>query len=143
MFQEREQLYVYCQEKLEDFASTHSCRLLQTPSNPISLALTLDSLLQQTPEEGSNQVTQTLPVTYLGSMLFSRRISGTRVISKGVLQEVAGTQFTGYGSHCDNYPHSYLTFAAALGTTNNDVDNFVTRLKKALGAFVKQQTKGN
>lgn len=64
------------------------------------------------------------------------------MISKGVEQKVAGISFTGYGSHCDNYPHSYLTFAAALGTSRKDVDQFVAKLEKTFRDFVKQQGKG-
>ena len=139
--QEREQLYSYCQGKLQEFADAHNCRLLQTPGNPISLALTLDNLLLKPPNEESSQSTKTLSVTYLGSMLFSRCISGTRVICRGVKQTVAGTDFTGYGSHCDSYPHNYLTCAAAVGTSKREVDTFVARLEKAFETFSKQQAR--
>ena len=139
--QEREQLYSYCQGKLQEFADAHNCRLLHTPGNPISLALTLDSLVQEPSDEALTQSAKASPLTYLGSMLFSRCVSGTRVISKGVQQKVAGIDFMGYGSHHDNYPHSYLTCAAALGTKEREVDIFVARLEKAFGSFSKQQAR--
>lgn len=75
------------------------------------------------------------PVTFLGSMLFKRGVSGTRVVARGKKQTVAGFSFEGYGAHCDNYPCDYLTFAAALGTTHGDVDEFIRRLRLCLKAF--------
>ena len=75
------------------------------------------------------------PVAYLGSMLFKRCVSGTRVVARGKRAEVAGHAFTGYGAHCDAYPHDYLTFAAALGTSRADVDAFVRRLEQCFAEF--------
>ena len=144
VLQEREELFIYCQGRLAEFAVAHGCHLLQTPDNPISLALTLESFSLSNsagspPEESSAD----MPMTYLGSMLFNRRVSGTRVISRGVRQRVAGIGFEGYGAHCDNYPHTYLTFAAALGTLKSDVDRFLARLEKTIGSFRKQQRNRN
>ena len=39
---------------------------------------------------------------------------------------------SGWGAHHPNYPHGYLTAAAALGITKADVETFVTRLEKCL-----------
>lgn len=47
----------------------------------------------------------------------------------------------GYGAHYSDYPHDYLTAAAALGTTEADVDEFVSKLKKSLGEWKKQCSK--
>jgi O-phospho-L-seryl-tRNASec:L-selenocysteinyl-tRNA synthase len=77
------------------------------------------------------------PVTMFGSMLFKRGVSGTRVVARGMRQSVAGHSFEGYGAHFDEYPCDYLTFAAALGTTSSDVDEFVRRMKLALRDFQK------
>lgn len=132
--QEREKLYLYCHDRLEAFAAAHSCRLLETPDNPISFALTLDSLA----ESGDETQLRGLPITQLGSMLFHRCVSGTRVIGQGVQQEVAGVTFNGYGAHCDQYPHDYLTVAAALGTSQSDVDLFLVRLDTCFKHFRKQ-----
>ncbi|KAK9831899.1 hypothetical protein WJX81_006837 [Elliptochloris bilobata] len=121
----REQLFWYAQEALDAFATRHGERLLRTPGNPISLALTLDTLGSQVPP----------PVAFLGSMLFKRCVSGTRVVARGKAAVVAGHSFVGYGAHCDAYPHDYLTFAAALGTTRADVDAFVRRLEQCFAEF--------
>lgn len=55
-----------------------------------------------------------------------------RVVARGVVQNVAGHEFRGFGSHCNNYPCNYLTAAAAVGITKADVDLFVKRLDKVL-----------
>jgi O-phospho-L-seryl-tRNASec:L-selenocysteinyl-tRNA synthase len=68
-------------------------------------------------------------------MLFKRGVSGTRVVARGKEQTVAGHAFAGYGAHCDAYPHDYLTFAAALGTTESDVDEFILRLRGCIEEF--------
>ena len=135
--QERQELYSYCQDRLGAFASAHSCRVLNTEGNPISLALTLDCLRESSSLEISDH---TLPLTHLGSMLFHRCVSGTRVIIPGVQQKVAGITFTGYGAHYDQYPHSYLTLAASLGTQKSDIDVFMTRLEKSFRTFKKQNS---
>lgn len=42
---------------------------------------------------------------------------------------------TGWGAHYPNYPHGYLTAAAALGITIGDIDTFTARLEKCLKKF--------
>ena len=79
--------------------------------------------------------------TFLGSMLFKRAVSGCRVVARGKEQSVAGHCFTGYGAHCDAYPCDYLTFAAALGTTEEDVNEFLRRLNLCIKEFKKQNCK--
>jgi len=58
-------------------------------------------------------------------------VSGTRVVASGKAAVVGGVSFSDYGSHTSDYPHQYLTAAAALGGTHAEVDVFVTRLVKA------------
>ena len=47
-----------------------------------------------------------------------------------------------YGAHCDDYPHDYLTIAAALGTTRRDIDECLSRLGVALAEFRRRQLGG-
>ncbi len=75
------------------------------------------------------------PLSMLGAMLFKRGVSGTRVVAQGKVQSIAGHSFQGYGAHHSSYPHTYLTFAAALGTTKQDVDAFLQRLRVCLEEF--------
>lgn len=122
LISQRKEMYKYLKEELGKVATKHGERLLETKNNPISVAMTLSSLA------GSDSKR----VTMLGSMLFLRSVSGTRVISGTELKEVAGYKFEGWGAHYSNYPTPYLTAAAALGMRKTDVDLFTHRLDKAL-----------
>jgi O-phospho-L-seryl-tRNASec:L-selenocysteinyl-tRNA synthase len=53
------------------------------------------------------------------------------VLTRGKQQAVGGITFADYGCHISGYPHPYMTAAAALGTTKEDVDVFVVRLVRA------------
>jgi O-phospho-L-seryl-tRNASec:L-selenocysteinyl-tRNA synthase len=59
-------------------------------------------------------------------------------VAKGKKQEISGITFSGYGSHCDAYPHVYLTAAAALGTRLAEVDEFGSRLVDAYNEFMRK-----
>ncbi len=189
----REQLFLHAQQRLAEFAEQHGERVLCTPCNPISLALTLTSFdraaadrsaqavgtAPQRDEQLSEQAEQQerpLPaaapegpedqasdqkqqaaagggsgapkagspgpgITFLGSMLFNRCVSGTRVVARGKRQEVGGLAFAGYGAHTDAYPCDYLTVAAALGTSEADIDQFLLRLGRAFEEFRQRRAK--
>lgn len=96
---------------------------------------------EQSTVAGSQQApgaaARTKPVTFLGSMLFRRGVSGTRVVARGKTQTVAGHKFEGFGTHCDAYPCDYLTVAAAIGTTDSDIDEFIVRLNACMQEFRK------
>ncbi|GAX79839.1 hypothetical protein CEUSTIGMA_g7279.t1 [Chlamydomonas eustigma] len=127
VLQGREDVLPYLRECLEKAAETVGERVLVTPNNPISMAMTLNKLQQQVGDQKSTH----RDATFLGSMLWSRFISGTRVVPKGKKQSVAGIDFLGYGSHADDYPHVYLTAAAAIGTKRGECLEFVDRLIRA------------
>lgn len=55
-----------------------------------------------------------------------------RVVAQGEVKEVSGFTFTGYGSHSDEYPVTYLTVAAAIGMTKEEVDTLIKRLDKVM-----------
>ncbi|KAI3436767.1 hypothetical protein D9Q98_006179 [Chlorella vulgaris] len=170
VLQRREQLYCHAAVLLRGWAEEHGERLLDTPGNPISLALSLATLGQPagaceqqqmpaeqavegtashhaSPQQESQQESQQqqphqqqqVPITFLGSMLFGRGVSGTRVVARCRRQSVGGVDFLGYGAHCDNYPCDYLTVAAALGTTEADVQDFLLRLTRCAVEFHQRQ----
>lgn len=122
---EREEVFPYLQQRLTECAARHGESVLSTPGNPISVAMTLDRLADG---EAKGAVTR------FGSKLFARFVSGTRAIGKGVVKRIGPHEFTNYGSHHDQYPHAYLTAAAALGTTKGEVDAFVAKLDLLLGS---------
>ena len=74
----------------------------------------------------------------LGSMLFSRFVSGTRVVTTTGSKSVAGLSFPGYGAHADAYTTPYITAAAAMGMQKSEVDTFVQRLQSVIDEFRKQ-----
>lgn len=74
-------------------------------------------------------------LTQLGSQLFLRCVSGTRVVSTKERKVINGHEFRGWGSHHDNYPTAYLTAAATIGMTIVDVEQFLHRLTKVLESW--------
>lgn len=138
VLQERENLYVYTREQLELVAAELQERVLQLPDNSISLGFTLSNLHSIADKAGQTDA-QTKHVSFLGSMLFKRCVSGTRVVARGAKQNVAGIGFTGFGAHCDAYPCDYLTVAAALGTSKAHVLSFLSKLKQCYLALQEQQ----
>ncbi|XP_059471686.1 O-phosphoseryl-tRNA(Sec) selenium transferase [Neocloeon triangulifer] len=120
---QRKEMYSLLKEELGKVAQKHGERLLETKSNPISIAMTLSCLAGGDPKS----------ISMLGSMLFLRCVSGSRVITGVEVKDVSGHKFEGWGSHHSSYPVPYLTAAAAIGMRRQDVELFVHRLDKALG----------
>lgn len=54
-------------------------------------------------------------------------------MAPGKDNSVSGHYFKNFGSHSDCYPTAYLTAAAAIGMTKEDVDLFISRLDKVMG----------
>ncbi|XP_059131851.1 O-phosphoseryl-tRNA(Sec) selenium transferase [Peromyscus eremicus] len=133
LLKERKEMFVYLSTQLKKLAETYDERLLQTPHNPISLAMTLRTL------DGHHDKA----VTQLGSMLFTRQVSGARAVPLGSVQTVSGHTFQGFMSHTDNYPCAYLNAAAAIGMKTQDVDLFIKRLEKCLNTIRKEQQKAS
>ena len=125
----REELYTFAKVQLECVAAELYEKVLQTPDNPISLAMTLSGL-QRSGQNPLVSQDNAKHVSFLGSMLFKRSVSGTRVIARGIEQQVAGVKLVGFGSHCDAYPSDYLTVAAALGTSHHEIEMFAVKLKQ-------------
>lgn len=125
-----------------DVAVAHGERILTTKSNMISIGMSLSTIAAKAAERGQDivflgwlsalvvfledpfrtaalkipNVTQPFaPCYWAGSMLFSRNVSGTRVLVPTVRKTISGVEFEGYGTHIDSYPGVYLTAAAAVG----------------------------
>lgn len=119
--------------ELEAVAAAHGERIMSTPRNNISMAM---SLANQGGADGV--VGGPLPLTFLGSMLFSRAVSGTRIVERGGTKTIAGVDFVGFGSHCDDYGCAYVTAACALGMEPEELTVFCARLSKCMLEFRKQ-----
>ncbi|KAG8510314.1 O-phosphoseryl-tRNA(Sec) selenium transferase [Galemys pyrenaicus] len=131
LLKERKEMFSYLSSQLKKLSEAYNERLLHTPHNPISLAVTLKTL-----DEHCDKA-----VTQLGSMLFTRQVSGARVVPLGSVQTVSGYAFTGFMSHTNSYPCAYLNAASAIGMKTQDVDLFIKRLDKCLKTVKKEQNK--
>jgi len=101
--QERNRLLL--ENLLTEFAEAHNERILQI-QNPIASAITLN---QYDPNK-------------IGGILYELRVTGPRAYVKG----------TEWGACYTNYPHNYLCLNAAIGTTEEEIQEAVQRLDKAL-----------
>lgn len=124
LVQERKSLFQELKTKLTQVAEKHGERLLETKGNPISMAITLSKV--KDPDGQGKQISA------IGSMLFTRGVSGTRVITGKDEKSIDGIKFSAWGSHWNETKIPYLTAAAAIGMTSKDIDLFVKRLDKVL-----------
>lgn len=121
--------------RLTDFATSHGEVVLASPSNSISIGISLRTLdaLQENQGE-TNSVNRT---TFFGSMLFQRNISGCRVVSKSTkVTTINNCTFIGWGSHSNVYPTSYFTAACSIGLTAGEIDTFLSRLEKSFAKVI-------
>lgn len=129
LLSDRKEMWKYLKCELEMLAFQHGEKLLNVNHNPISVAMSLKNL------DTSSQK----KVTGIGSMLFTRLVSGTRVVAPGEVKDIQGYKFVNWGSHSNIYPHSYLTAAAAIGINKEDIDKFVKVLDKVLRAVHQKE----
>uniref|UniRef100_A0AAY4EME6 O-phosphoseryl-tRNA(Sec) selenium transferase n=1 Tax=Denticeps clupeoides TaxID=299321 RepID=A0AAY4EME6_9TELE len=127
LLSERKELFCHLSQELSALAQQYGERLLHTPHNPISLAMSLSSLQ-----------THGGAITQLGSMLFTRQVSGARVVQMGVEQTISGHTFRGFMSHSESYPYPYLNAASAIGITCDDVALCIKRLDKCLKSLRRE-----
>lgn len=130
--------------RLQEIASKHGERILQCPANTISYGMTLDNLARPKKDNESEQeYIQSIAkeISSFGAMLFSRCISGTRVIPRDITSVMGGHEFIGFGSSSSDYPHAYMTAACAIGVNPHEIQAFFTRLDKALTEFSAKKRK--
>eukprot|EP00039_Didymoeca_costata_P007386 m.99126 g.99126 ORF g.99126 m.99126 type:complete len:473 (-) comp13666_c0_seq3:83-1501(-) len=130
LLRERKENFLYLKERFGKLALDNNERLLETKNNTISLGMSLGNIKKIGDKHGKD-------IKFLGSMLFSRCVSGTRVVLTNEKKTIADHKFQGYGAHLDEYTCPYLTAAAAIGMDKDEVDVFVDRLQKAISEFIK------
>ncbi|CAB9514283.1 phosphoseryl-tRNA(Sec) selenium transferase [Seminavis robusta] len=121
--------------RLEQVATKYGERILKCPTNTISFGITLDNLaLARTDDEREEDYLKAVAkdISAFGSMLFSRCVSGTRVVPRAQSKMMGGHEFVGFGSSVEGYPHAYMTAACAVGLTTEELDEFFLRLDKTL-----------
>jgi O-phosphoseryl-tRNA(Sec) selenium transferase, SepSecS len=79
-------------------------------------------------------------VSFLGSMLFQRNVSGCRVVERSdSVTEINGVEFISWGSHIANYPASYFTAACSIGLSEGEIILFIDRLQKTWKKYEKSK----
>ncbi len=135
---ERRRLVEVFRVKLDLLAKRWGERLLDCPGNTISFGITLDTLVNDEVEEKKKKNAE---ITKFGSMLFTRCISGTRVVPTGETKTISGHTFVGFGSSCEEYPHSYMTAACAVGMGEGEMTEFFERLDRCWREYVVKREK--
>ncbi|XP_066926696.1 O-phosphoseryl-tRNA(Sec) selenium transferase-like [Clytia hemisphaerica] len=134
LLQERKELYQYLHDGMKRIAKQFNETVIPAKENTISIALSLRSLDERCDGQKKS-------ITEFGSHLFKRSVSGTRVVTPNDEKTIGRYQFIGWGAHYSNYPCSYLTAAAAIGATRQDIDLFLKRLEKNFKDFLKEPSK--
>lgn len=124
---ERKEHFKLLKIGLTEIATKFHLRVLETPGNSISIAISLPLMKDAK------------SLTELGSKLFLRCVSGTRVICNIEHKTISGYEFHGWGSHYDGYPSSYLTAAATVGMTTSDIDQFLQRFTKVMNDWTTKR----
>ncbi len=119
----RKECFNYLKSELESLGERTNQKALVTPNNSISMAFSLNGF------GGSSEK----DFTQIGSMLFTRNVTGVRVVTPGGSKEIGGIVFKNFNSHSNCYPSVYLTAAAAIGIKKDEIDIFIKRLQKILG----------
>ena len=117
---------------MEKVASVFGERVLNCPRNTISFGMTLDNLaLYEVDDANSGSQSNNKQITKFGSMLFTRCISGTRIVPRGECKTISGHTFQGFGSSHESYNHAYMTVACAVGMCESEMNEFFIRLEKS------------
>jgi len=152
ILKERKSLTFAFREGLDAIAKNYGERLLACPRNTISFGITLNNLGDdgqgQTQKiQRNNDVICTKDdehrrkaISFFGSMLFTRSVSGARVIPQGQSSKIGNELFRGYGSSTDEYGCAYLTAACAIGLTQQEMDSFFHRLDRAFQNYTGSES---
>ncbi|KHJ91051.1 O-phosphoseryl-tRNA(Sec) selenium transferase [Oesophagostomum dentatum] len=125
-YEHQKRLFLKMKRRLTLFANEIGECVYEVDDNLISLALTLSSI----PKEKQ---------TLFGSILFSRGVSGARVIaSTAANTTIEGYEFTNFGSHCSEQHGGYLNIACGVGMTDAELDELFSRLATTYAKFSRQ-----
>lgn len=123
--QRRVNLMVRFRQELENVARTYGERVLTTYNrNTISYAVSLNCA------QGNSTI-----ATKFGSMLFTRGVSGARVVSPETHLCISGFTFFSYGASYTNYPCAYFTVACAIGIDESQIELLMKRINKTFKEY--------
>lgn len=116
-------------------AEVTSSSLTQPPSAP-PIALSEGAVQLKT--AGSTR-SNTESITFLGSMLFQRNVSGCRVVPQSdSVTVINGVKFISWGAHMSHYPVSYFTAACSIGLTEDEIILFIDRIDRVWKKFERK-----
>jgi O-phospho-L-seryl-tRNASec:L-selenocysteinyl-tRNA synthase len=131
---ERKEKYIKLKDMMTKVAEKYSEKILSNPNNKISIAMTLGSICKA---ESSKK-----DITYLGSLFYTRQISGIRIIAPSEAINFNGYKFSNYGSHSNSYPFiPYCAFACAIGITDEEITSFVSKFTQIIELYSKNTLK--
>jgi O-phospho-L-seryl-tRNASec:L-selenocysteinyl-tRNA synthase len=140
LLEQRKDVATYLRDGIKTLAGRHGERLLISKGNNISFAMTVDRVASSpdapTDDDG-RAYGDKRATTFLGSMLFTRNVSGARAVHPKEMKVIDGYTFESYGASFTGYPHAYITAAGAMGMTRDDVDVYLHRLEKCLKEMQK------
>lgn len=93
--------------------------------NPISVAISLDSKALRGIADD------------IGSKLFTRGVSGCRLVKTGVTLDLDGYTFEDWGCHLVQLDVTYLTAAIGLGCEKSELLVFLDKLDNILGSLIE------
>ncbi|KRX73087.1 O-phosphoseryl-tRNA(Sec) selenium transferase [Trichinella sp. T6] len=104
---------------LQAWAAKTNEQIINCPKNNISIAVSLDRLAEKCNDD-INEITR------LGSMLFSRNVTGARVVPAGVNKIIEGIEFKNWGAHSSIMRRHYFNAAAAIGMQLHEIERFLS-----------------
>jgi len=139
LIQQRKENLSYFKDSLAKLAEKYPIKILNLPKNTISLGIALPHLVNFFDSKSSDKLQK---VSFLGSMLYQKRVMGSRVIGKSNEKDVCGIKFRNYGSSIDDYPDlPYMTAACSIGLTKQEIDWFLARLADSFDEIEKLHNK--
>lgn len=138
---ERKRLTGLFRRKMEKVATVVGERVLNCPRNTISFGMTLDNLALDDDDGNNGSQNNNKQITKFGSMLFTRCISGTRIVPRGECKTISGHTFQGFGSSHESYNHAYMTAACAVGMGESEMNEFFVRLEKSWKDYCAKREK--
>uniref|UniRef100_A0A3Q0KRT8 O-phosphoseryl-tRNA(Sec) selenium transferase n=1 Tax=Schistosoma mansoni TaxID=6183 RepID=A0A3Q0KRT8_SCHMA len=133
---------------LKQLSEKFNLRLLDTTSNPISLALSLENLLPKTmtiqniernkivKDDQRKEIFHHL--TQIGANLFTQGCSGVRVILPATMTNSTKLdvyEFDGFNSHSSISNIPYINAASSIGQKQYEIDIFLKKLDKVIQHF--------
>jgi len=112
LLKERKEMFEYAKLKISEILKKYNEQVIELKSNKISIAFTLSNLASKADKD----------ISEFGSYLYTRRVSGIRIVMKSKKKSVCGIDFDNYGSHIAWYSKlPYMTFAVAIGCKKEEV----------------------